>query len=241
MRWPSVEEITRLVPLPAGYAFEQLRADQTHALAAKVAQWHPDIAVGAASCFLRPEFYDEKVFLAGSDGRPESAERAERDIMVVLITHAGEMVGLFAFEREADALTMYVKLLIVSPQHRNAKVGLHCLHGAATLARACGAEFAYTMATLKTPHVQVALEHAGYTLLGFVPGYDREVVGSGQVKRVFEAVYAKLLVGSDDILRPSPENMTPAVRRLFEAMFPPSASFEVRADALQRNAASAAA
>ena len=148
MRWPSVQEIARHVPLPPGYALEQLGADRTRELAAKVGEWHPDIAVGAASCFLRPEFYEEKVFLAG---------HAERDIMVLLIVHTAEMVGLLAFEREPDALSMFGKLLIVSPQHRNSKVGLHCLGGSAALARACGAEFAYTMATLKIPHVQAAL------------------------------------------------------------------------------------
>jgi len=217
MRWPSVQEIARLVPLPPGYCLEQLRADQTAELAAKVHAWHPDISVGAASCFLRRDFYAEKVFLAG---------QVERDIMVLLIVHATEMVGLFAFEREPDALSMFGKLLIVSPVHRNSKVGLHCLGGTAALARACGAEFAYTMATLKMPHVQVALERAGYQLLGFTPGYDREVVGNGEVKRVFEAVYAKLLVDDDGILRPRAENMTPTARVLFEMMFPPRVSRE---------------
>jgi hypothetical protein len=215
MRWPSAQEIAQLVPLPPGYSLEQLRADQTSELAAKVRRWHPDISVGAGSCFLRQDFYEERVFLAG---------QAERDIMVLLIVFAGEMVGLFAFEREPDALSMFGKLLIVSPAHRNSKVGLHCLGGTAALSRACGAEFAYTMATLKMPHVQVALERAGYKLLGFTPGYDREVVGNGEVKRVFEAVYAKLLVEDDDILRPRPENLTPTARALYEMMFPLPAS-----------------
>ena len=214
MRWPSMQEIAQFVPLPPGYRLEQLRADQIAEIGAKVREWHPDIAVGAGSCFLREDFYQEKVFLAG---------QAERDIMVLLIVHATGMVGLFAFEREPDALSMYGKLLIVSPAHRNSKVGLHYLGGTAALARTCGAEFAYTMATLKMPHVQVALERAGYQLLGFTPGYDREVVGNGEVKRVFEAVYAKLLVDDDDVLRPRPENMTPTARALFAMMFPPRA------------------
>lgn len=211
MQWPSIQAINQLVPLPAGYSLEQLKATDVAELAIKVHEWHPDISVGVGSCFLREDFYREKVFLAGE---------AEKDIMILLIAHAGEMVGLFAFEREPDALTMFGKLLIVAPAHRNSKVGLHCLSGTASLSRACGAEFAYTMATLKMPHVQFALERAGYQLLGFVPGYDREVVGNGQVKRVFEAVYAKLLVDEDGILRPRSENLTPTAHALFEMMFP---------------------
>ena len=58
------------------------------------------------------------------------------------------------------------------------------------------------MATLKAPYIQIALERAGYQLLGFVPGYDREVVASGDVKRVFEAVYAK--VPREPRRRPAP-------------------------------------
>ncbi|HQR04787.1 MAG: hypothetical protein JSR19_06325 [Proteobacteria bacterium] len=217
MRWPDIEEIAQFVPLPQGYTLAQLGDSQVAELAAKVGEWHPDISVGAGSCFLREDFYRDKVFLAG---------QTERDIMVLLILFESEMVGLFAFEREPDALTMFGKLLIVSPTHRNSKVGMHCLAGTAALSKACGAEFAYTMATLKIPHVQIALERAGYMLLGFTPGYDREIVGNGEIKRVFEAVYAKVLVDDKEILRPRPENLTPAARTLFEALFPVSSSRE---------------
>jgi len=39
-----------------------------------------------------------------------------------------------------------------------------------------GTEFIYVMATLKNPYMQLAMERAGYQLLGFTPGYDRELV-----------------------------------------------------------------
>ena len=76
------------------------------------------------------------------------------------------------------------------------------------------------MATLKIPNMQLALERAGYQLLGFVPGYDREEVAPGVVKRVFEAVYAKVLVSEEELLRPDPKNLSPKARALFELMFP---------------------
>lgn len=215
MRWPSIEETNKLIPLPDGYTFVRLSENLVRDLAARVHDWHPDISVGAASCFQREDFYWDKVVISG---------QPEKDILVLLIMSADSMVGLMAFEREPDALSMFGKLLIVSPSHRNSKVALHCMAGTEAFSRASGAEYLYTLATLKMPHVQVALERAGYKLLGFTPGYDREAVANGQVKRVFEAVYAKLLVGEGDVLLPRPENMTPTARALFELTFPEHAA-----------------
>jgi hypothetical protein len=63
-------------------------------------------------------------------------------------------------------------------------------------------------------------EAAGYRLLGFPPGYDREEVSPGVVKRVYEAVYDKLLVAEDEVLRPDPRNLTPRARMLYALLFP---------------------
>jgi hypothetical protein len=203
--------MSQLVPLPAGYTFEQLARCKIPALIVNVQQWHPDISVGAGSCYLREGFYLEKVFLAGE---------SERDIYVQLIMCAGEVVGMWSYERDIDALSIYGRLLIVAPEHRGSKVALHCMSGTESISRACGAEFIYTMATLKVSHMQVALERAGYRLVGFAPGYDREVGKDGVVKRVFEGVYAKVLVPEEAMLRPDPSNLTPGTRKLFELMFP---------------------
>ncbi|MGH8803137.1 MAG: GNAT family N-acetyltransferase [Polaromonas sp.] len=211
MRWNTAQETSELIPLPPGYAFEQLQGHQVPELVAKIQHWHPDISIGGGSCFLREDFYREKVFLAGE---------AEKDIFVLLIKFDGEMVGMWSYERELDALTIYGRLLIVAPPHRGSKVALHCMSGTERVCRACGAEFVYTLATLKVPHMQVALERAGYQLLGFAPGYDREVVGNGDVRRVFEAVYGKVLVSQDAILLPDAKNLTPKALALFEMMFP---------------------
>ncbi len=85
-----------------------------------------------------------------------------------------------------------------------------------------GAEFLFGLATLKIPHMQRALESAGYQLIGFTSGYDREEVAPGVVKRVFEAVYTKVLVPQAELLRPDPNNLTPTARALFEVLFPGS-------------------
>jgi GNAT superfamily N-acetyltransferase len=211
MNWPSAAETTKLVPLPPSYRFERLRREEIPELITRVAEWHPDITVGAASCYLREDFYAQKVFLDGE---------LELDVAVFLVKRDGEMVALWSFEREIEALTIYGRLLIVSPAHRGSKIAVHLMAGTEPLCRAMGAEFIYAMATLKVPNMQVALERAGYRLLGFTPGYDREVVAPGVVKRVFEALYAKVLVSEENLLRPDPANLTPRTKALFEHLFP---------------------
>ena len=86
--------------------------------------------------------------------------------------------------------------------------------------RLMGAEFFFGLATLKIPHMQHALESAGWQLIGFTSGYDREEVAPGVVKRVFEGVYTKVLVPEEELLRPDPKNLTPRARALFDVLFP---------------------
>jgi hypothetical protein len=88
------------------------------------------------------------------------------------------------------------------------------------VARKMGAGFIYGLATLKIPNMQLALERAGYQLLGFAPGYDREMVAPGVVKRVYEAFYAKVLVPDEELLRPDPRTCRPEPRRSSISCFP---------------------
>ena len=76
------------------------------------------------------------------------------------------------------------------------------------------------LATLKIPHMQHALESAGFQLIGFTSGYDCEEVAPGDVRRVFEGVYCKVLVPEDELVRPDPANLTPRARALFDVLFP---------------------
>ncbi len=73
-----------------------------------------------------------------------------------------------------------------------------------------GAEFLFGLATLKIPHMQSALEKAGFQLIGFTSGYDCEEVAPGDVRRVFEGVFCKVLVPEDELMRPDPANLTPS-------------------------------
>ncbi len=211
MKWPSTDDIASLHRLPEGYRFEQLSRSDIPALISAIAAWHPDISIGIGSCYLRESFYTEKVFLR---------DEVEKDFYVVLIMHGEELAGMGSWEREPDALTLYARLGIVAPEHRGLKISVRAVEFSENLARAMGAGFVYGLATLKVPSMQLALERAGYQLLGFVPGYDREVVAPGLVKRVYEAVYAKVLVPDEELLRPDPKNLSPKARALFEVLFP---------------------
>jgi hypothetical protein len=199
-----------LVPLPEGYCFAELDRATIPALIDAIRVWHPAISTGVASCYLREDFYHRRVVLDGEN---------ERDIMVVPFTFAGQLAGVWSFERETDSLAIYGRLIIVAPEHRGARLAAAAMKGTEDLGRAMGAAFLYALATLKIPQAQRALEGAGYRLLGFFPGYDREEVAPGIVKRVYEAVYAKLLVTEEEVLRPDPRNLTPRARVLYALLF----------------------
>lgn len=203
--------------MPECYRFE--RFDRAHIipLIANIRLWHPDVSVGVNSVYLRKDYFLNRVYF--EDG-------ADRDVWVSPISFSGELVAVFSVEREADSLALYGRLVIVAPAHRGANLTKFIVSAAETIGRAMGAAFLYAMATLKIPHAQRALEAAGYRLLGFFPGYDREAVAPGDVKRVYQAVYAKLLVPASEVLLPDPNNMTPKTRTLFELLFgdiPPDA------------------
>lgn len=210
MKWPTIDEQMSLTNLPSGYRIEQLDRANIGPLIAAIKLWHPDISVGAASCYLREDFYHHRVFLDGE---------AERDILVVSIRYNDELVGMWSVEREVEALAIYGRLIILAPGHRGEKLAVIVSIASEHISRQMGAAFVYAMATLKIPHAQRALERAGYRLLGFMPGYDREVVAPGVVKRVYEAVYAKLLVPDEQVLRPDPKNLTPKAKALYELLF----------------------
>jgi hypothetical protein len=208
-----MEEMATLAPLPEGYRYEWLRRDEIPALIRSVEQWHPDIAVGGASCYLREDFYADKVCLDGA---------LEKTILVGLFKQGEVLVGMWSWEQEPDALTVYARLIVIAPAHRSAKLASKVLPLAERAGRAMGAEFFFGLATLKIPHMQHALEAAGWQLIGFTSGYDREEVAPGVVKRVFEGVYTKVLVPEEELLRPQPENLTPKARALFDFLFPAS-------------------
>jgi hypothetical protein len=65
MNWPSDDDISTMLALPEGYRGGRLERSEIPSLIANISVWHPDISVGAASCYLREDFYTDKAFLDG--------------------------------------------------------------------------------------------------------------------------------------------------------------------------------
>lgn len=214
MQWPTLAEISAMSPLPDGYHFELLRPADLGVLIDSIRLWFPGVSVGAASCYLTEAFYIDKVVMEGD---------LDKDVIVLLIKQGQELVGMGSWERESAALTLYARLGMIAPAHRGARMAVGAMELGERMGRAMGAGFVYTLATMKMPQMQLALERAGYQLIGFMPGYDREEVAPGVVKRVYEAGYAKRLAPAEDFLRPDDRNMTPTTKRLFDLIFPPEA------------------
>lgn len=215
MEWPTIVQLSALAPLPDGFHYEKLQRHDVPALIDGIRRWHPDIAVGGASCYLRETFYDTSVCLGGE---------TRKDVFVGVFKHGDELVGMWSWERLLDTLALYGRLIVIAPEHRSAKLASAVLPLAERAGRAMGAEFLYGTATLKIPHMQYALERAGWQLIGFTSGYDCEEVAPGDVRRVFEGVYCKVLVPADELVRPDPANLTPRVRALFDRLFPQAAA-----------------
>lgn len=210
MKWPTADEMRALIPLPQGYRLERFELGHVADLITGIKTWYPEITVGVNSGYLREDYYQNRVYLE---------DKNDCDIIVVPITFQGKLIGMWSYEREVDSLAVYGRILIIAQEHRGANLGGIILKGADAVGQSMGAAFMYGLATLKTPQAQRGLESAGYRLLGFFPGYDREEISPGVVKRVYQAVYAKLLVPESQILRPNPKNMTPTSSALFAMLF----------------------
>lgn len=215
MDWMTTDEVQRHANLPAGYHFARFnRTDVTQVIDA-LRTWFPGIAVGAGSCFLRESFYDRRVVF---ESEPDTHER---DFSVMLIKYGDELVGMFSAQRDRDTLSLYGRMGAVSPAHRGQRLAEAVIGLVEVLGRHLGMGMAYGMATLHIPFMQRALEYHGFKLVGITPGYDREMVAPGVIKRVYEALYVKVLVEEEHLLRPDSENLTPRTRALFETLFSP--------------------
>ena len=211
MNWPSIAELTERAPLPSGYRYELLNRQHVPELIRAIEAWYPGIAVGNASCHLREEFYQSKVFLDGEQ---------ERDFIIILFRHGEELAGMFSAELDRDSEVLYGRIAVIAPSHRGARLSRNCLLLEEAMGRSMGLGMVYGLATLRYPQMQATFERMGWQLIGITPGFDREVVDAGIVKRVYEAVYTKVLVGEEDLLRPRARDMTPAAKALFDLLFP---------------------
>ena len=209
MKWPTVEQLATRAPLPSGYRYAfPTRAEVTKVIdALKV--WYPGIAVGNASCHMRESFYADRVYLGDSD---------DRDFLITLLKFHDELVGIFSVERDVDSRVIYGRIGALSPAHRGSNLSRALLALEEAIGRLMGMGMVYGLATLKHPYFQRTFERMGWQLIGIMPGFDQELITPGEVRRVYEAVYVKVLE-PDKLLPPDKSNMTSPVRDLYELLF----------------------
>jgi len=211
MTWPNIAHLQTKLSIPSGYVLDRLNRNEVPDATRLLRSWYPDIEVGAESRHLREEFYYENAFLdTSSEHNP---------ILPIIVRHSNTIVALLTIERNFDALTVTGPLGAIAQEHRGS--GLAFL-GPALLelvGRELGAQLAYYFATLKIIHQQVLAERLGYTLVGIVPGFDRDMVSPGVVVRVYEALYAKLLVPKERVMAPPLSALTPNTAKLFQHLF----------------------
>ena len=209
MKWPTLQQLTIQAPLPSGYRYAFPTRVEVAAVIDALSVWYPGIAVGNASCHMRESFYAEKVYLGDSD---------DRDFLVTLLKLDDELVGIFSVERDIDSRVIYGRIGAISPAHRGSNLSRALLSLEEAIGRLMGMGMVYGLATLKHPYFQRTFERMGWQLIGIMPGFDQELITPGEVRRVYEAVYVKVLE-SDKLLPPDKSNMTSSVRDLYELLF----------------------
>ena len=210
MKWPTTEELRKLILFPEGYRLDRFESEHIPQLIAKVKVWSPGLLLGVNSRFFHEDFYQQFV-LAEND--------VDTDIRVILITFEDELIGFLAIERELANLAILGRYIVIAPNHRGRNLLLNILRLSESVARFMGAAFIYALVPLNTPYVQQAFENLNYRLSGIFPGYDFDEVSPGEVKRVYKSVYTKLLAPPEEVHYPDPKNMTPKTRALFELVF----------------------
>jgi hypothetical protein len=209
--WSAALELLPQFALPEGYVLAQMTPDDVPTVTAQLARWYPDIQVGMESAHLQPDFYFTHCQLSDVE--------EPRAVLPLLIRQRDTgIVAIITYERNVLARSITCRLGVLAPDQRGALalIGPLLLE---EMGKALGAELAYYFATLKTRHQQVIAERRGFQLVGIVPGHDRDMVAPGQIKRVYEALYTKLLVSKDALHTPPPEALTARTRAVWTALF----------------------
>ncbi|HKU44728.1 MAG TPA: hypothetical protein VJR89_41495 [Polyangiales bacterium] len=212
MDWRPAHEVLAKTKVPEGYRLEQMTREDVPIAASRIRQWYPDIVVGMESPHLSEAFWLEHTLLAG--------ETEDRALFPIVARHAQDgVVAVITYEKNSLARSITSRLGVLAAEHRHTGLGLLGPILLEELGRAIGAELAYYFATLKTKHQQVIAERRGFRLVGIVPGYDRDMINPGETKRVYEALYAKLLVGPEQVFTPPASALTPATQAVWRALF----------------------
>ena len=212
--WPTLAELNCSITCPAGLTLEWLTNSDIETLVGNLRQWYPDIVIGSESCHLTANFYRTECALG-----PEP--NANRDVLPLVLKRDGCIVWFITLEKELGGKTITARMGAIDPRERGAGLAMLGPQILEACARLGGFGLAYYFATLKIPHQQVCAERSGFSLVGIIPAFDLDMVRPGEPRRVFEALYAKVLVGSEQIEIPSMKNLTPKTKELYEMLFLP--------------------
>lgn len=209
----NVEQVLESFVAPEGYRLEHAGEGDVADIVSRLQAWFPEISVGSESAYLEPEYYLGEVYLRGGDAR--------RDTLVMLARplDARDIVAVLSLQRDARGRTLMGRMGAVDPAHRGLALGLLGVRMLETCGAAMQAELLHWVATLKTRHQQVIAERMGYTLVGIVPAYDRSMVAPGEVKRVYEALYARVTVDRSQVQEPAQGALTARTRALYLHLF----------------------
>ena len=115
MQWPTIDDLSAMAPLPPGYRRERLQRADIARLIEAIKVWYPGLSVGAASCYLREDFYTGKVCLDND---------ADKDVLLLVSKFGDELAGFGSWEREQEALSVYARFGAIAPAHRGAKLAV---------------------------------------------------------------------------------------------------------------------
>ena len=199
MKWPSIELLRRHVTPPSGFSFDQLSRKQVPIITKLVKTWYPTISVGMESVHLRENFFYRDTYLAKEE---------ERDIFPLVFEYESAIVGLLTLTRIPESLVLTGRLGAFDPNVRGLGIGNFFGPLTTAMSELMNAEAMYFFATLQHPITQKVFEKMGMQIVGIVPGYDRDQLSDGSIKRVPEAIYAKVLSAKAQIYKPNPKGMT---------------------------------
>lgn len=211
MNWSAAMSVLQKTEPPANYALEVMRSADVSTVVGSLSDWYPDIVVGAESCHLTEEFYHSQTALMDAVG--------ERAILPIVARFHDEIVGMITYEKNVDARTITCRMGVVAPAHRGTGLALFGPILLEKIGTAIGAELALYYATLKTKDQQVLAERMRFQLVGIVPAFDRDMISPGEIKRVYEALYAKVLIPSEGVVKPPEGALSFKTRKVWHALF----------------------
>jgi hypothetical protein len=201
------------IQMPDGVRVEQLGRGDIDDVIARLRGWYPDIVVGTESRHLDRSFYEREWSLRGEEhDRPFYG-------LVSRATDSGDLVSFMSLEKNVLGRQISSPMGAVEPTSRGLGIGQLGTIILEQIGRAIGAEVAFYQVTLKTMRQQKNAERHGFKLCGILPAIDRDAIGPGVVKRVYEGVYVKVLADPAEVHVPAWSDLGESARALWLAIF----------------------